>query len=336
MVNAAVWEFLPPKNSEEKESTVAYLRQFHCLQGFQNIFIPRSAFSSICNVIEAEDSYVKMLPMITREDEKTLESLEESLNSLLWKMKKIEVHDSDLTSFLSAFAIWLQAKRLKAVVILPLSNPTSDFSRLIHFLVGERRDYLGNIAEDIELWFFSHFADLDAEWPYFFDFPLSTANALEEDSYFLKYRRRLTEFRGNYLSWSATRKDWTGYGRAFSNMLVIQGLILGHMAKKYGDRVFVRKNSFAPTKENLKARVNSRWKCHPFGRILKETKMKNESFTPYFMEFDFYPFELLKSIKPTDLLNKKAKPFWYSHAFETVNKAELRTVLSGYRKRIRI
>jgi hypothetical protein len=68
--------------------------------------------------------------------------------------------------------------------------------------------------------------------------------------------------------------------------------------------------------------------------MLKEAEVRKDPFTPYFMDFDFYPSELLESIQPSELSNKKAKPFWYSYAFEAVCKAELNTALGSYKKRI--
>ena len=337
MVNVVIWEFLPPRSFEEKEFAIAYFRQFHYFQGFRDVFIPQSVFLSVSSVVESEDSYIKTMPMMTEKETRVVEDLEKLLDSLLWKMKKTDVLESGLTSLLAAFAVWLQSRSLSAVVVLPLSDPTGYCSKLVHLLAGDQRDYIGCLAEDVELWFFSHFADFSTEWPYFLNFALSRANKLEKDSCFLRHRKQLVWFRKNYLLRDVTRIDFTEYERALSIMARDQKTLLQYASVEYHEHIVVRKASLAPSTENLKVRTNLRWKCGSFGKMLKDAEMHNGVFSPYFLNFDFYPSELLRSIEPADLLNNDAVPLLRaSLSFETGLKAELELALDNYGKRIRV
>ena len=131
------------------------------------------------------------------------------------------------------------------------------------------------------------------------------------------------------------KTDLTEYEGALSIMSSYQKRLLQYMSIEYHEHIIVRKAPLAPSGENLKARTSILWKCNSFDRMLKDAEMHDGVFSPYFMNFDFYPSELLRSIELADLLNNDAKPLWTSLSFETSLKAELEIALNNYRKRIR-
>jgi len=334
MTNAILWEFLPPNNSEDKEFTIAYIRQVHHFQGFQDIFIPKNVFSSLSSIIEPNDKFVKKLPLIGKTDKRILEDFEKSINTLLWSIKKTDIFETGLTSFLVAFAIWVQAKKLKSAIILHLSNPTSNFSRLMHILAGEQRKFVECVADDVESWFFSHFADFPAEWPYFFNFTSSTIDMLEKDPIFLEYQRNFIDSREKFFEVGFEKTNLTEYDKILSRITANQKVLFNHVSKNYREHFIATKASLAPSKENWKALRHLTWKCNSFGKMLEHAEIYGSNFIPYFVRFDFYPFELLKKIKANSLLSERDTAFNSTYSFETALKAEMDFVLNNFRKRI--
>lgn len=336
MANALIWEFSPPRSAEEKEFAVAYFRQLHFVQGFQSIFVSKNVFLSISSMVEPEDSYVEPLPKVDEAEKRILENFGKSLDRLLWTTKKKDVLETGLTSLLAAVEVWIQARKLKSAIVLPSSNPTSNCAQLMHLLVGEQTETLASFADDVEYWFFSHFADLTVEWPYFLNFNKSMADILEKDPCFLKHRRDIVELRKNYLTRDITKEILSDYRRTLSNVVVDQRLLIERMSKKHREEIILVKASLAPSLRNLEKRIHPTWKCDPFGEMFEETDISNGVFTPYYIDFDFYPSELLKSINPFDLLNSKARPFGVSQLFVTACKKEMELAIQNYRKRIGI
>jgi hypothetical protein len=336
MANALIWEFSPPRSAEEKEFAVAYFRQLHFVQGFQSIFLPKKVFSSIKSIVEPGDSYVKPLPKVAQTEKRILENFGESLDRLLWTIKKTDVFETGLASLLATVEVWVQARKLDSAIVLPSSNPTSNCAQLMHLLVGKQTESLACFVDDVEYWFFSHFADLTVRWPYFLNFNKSAADLLEKDPCFLKHRREIVELRRNYLTRNITKSILIDYKRALSNILVDQRLLIEHMSKKYREEIILMKASVAPSLRNLEKRMHPTWKSDSFGEMLEEIGISNGVFTPYYINFDFYPSELLKSINSFDLLSGKARPFGVSQLFKTGCKKEMELAIQNYRERMGI
>jgi hypothetical protein len=206
----------------------------------------------------------------------------------------------------------------------------------MHLLVGKQTESLGSFADDVEYWFFSHFADLTVKWPYFLNFNKSTADLLEKDPCFLKHRREIVGLRRNYLTRDITESILIDYKRTLSNIVVDQRLLIEHISKKYREEIILMKASLAPSLRNLEKRMHPTWKCDSLGEMFEEINIDNGVFAPYYINFDFYPSELLKSINPFDLLNGKARPFGVSQLFKTGCKREMELAIQNYRERIGI
>lgn len=196
MVNAIILDLALPRYTEETDFAITYLRQMNFFHGFETVLGTKTVLDTISEFTSVnQEKYLKELRQISRSDSKLVKDFEKKLNLILWQMKRTDIHEAQLTSLLSLYAIWLQAKRLKSLIIQSMSDPTSDFSRLIHILAGEGREFIGLLADDIELWLFSHFADLYVEWPYFLHFPKKVVETFLEDDYFKKIRKQFIGFR---------------------------------------------------------------------------------------------------------------------------------------------
>jgi hypothetical protein len=322
-----------PNNPEEREFAIGYLRQLRHIQVFQNIFVPRRVLSSLNSAIKTQDEYIRTLPARTREETNTAKCVREYLDSLLWEMKKTDVQEAQLDSFLRAFEIWLKARSLRAVVITPCFGLTGSFSKLVHLLTSDKRDFIENLADDIELWLFSHCADITAEWPYFLQFTPQVAKTLESDPSLLEYRRRLANLRNQYLSWNIENRRLTRYERLLSTMISSLNEINIHLSTKYHENMIIRKGPLGPSKQNLIARTCPQWKCRKFGKILEDFETEG-IFSPYFINLDLYPSELIESVDLSKHQKKDKLPFWIALCSETLPKASLELALGEYKKRI--
>lgn len=332
MVNAIIWEFQEPLNSEEQSFALSYFRQIHYLHCIQEIYVPSNVLSSIASVLSIKDNFIKITPSAGKEEKRALKGLATSLDTFLWKMKKRDIYESGLTSFLTAFETWLMAQKHEAVIVVPFSNPTSVFSRLVHLLVGDQRENISCLSEDIELWLFSRFAEISAESPYFLDFSLRIANAIGNDVELRKYHRELSDLRNQYL-FNTEKRDLVNYEKRLTRFQVCQGRMAYHLSQEFPGQIINTKVSLAPSRKNMEMLRNSKWKCDFLGTIMKQVKMES-NFTPFFLNFDFYPSEIMKSLRQPAALNTAVNPLAYAQAFKIAGKAELELAMANYKERL--
>ncbi|MEM3640510.1 MAG: hypothetical protein QXH37_01090 [Candidatus Bathyarchaeia archaeon] len=113
-----------PRNAEEISFAITYLRQLNFFHGFETVFVPKIVLDTINEFTSLnQDKYLKELKQINRNDSKLVKDFEKKLNSILWQMKRTDIYEAQLTSLLSLYAIWLQAKRLKSLIIQSMSDP---------------------------------------------------------------------------------------------------------------------------------------------------------------------------------------------------------------------
>lgn len=337
MVNAIILDLALPRNTEEINFAITYLRQLNFFHGFETVFVPKTVLDTISEFTSvSQEKYLKELRQISRSDAKLMKDFEKKLNSILWQMKRTDIHEAQLTSLLSLYAIWLQAKRLKSLIIQSMSDPTSDFSRLIHLLAGEGREFISFLADDIELWLFSHFADIYVEWPYFLRFPQKLVEAFLEDDYFKKNRKQFISFRTQVCVHPVNELEMNKRARMISKMQQYFSWILALAKEKYGEEVIISKASLAVSNKTLKATERKTLNYSELTKFFKETNPVTQSFTPYFVHVKFYPSKLLKPVKPYSLLPKSTNALIYYHMFETAQEAELKLVLSKFRERMKI
>jgi len=338
MVNAIVSDLVFSENIEEINFVLSYLRQLHFLQGFERIFLPKATLYAIREwaTIEVE-KFLEEIDKPTKRENALLKECESGLSSILWKMKRTDIHEAQLSSLLSLYSIWMQAKGQRSVIIQAALEPTNPFSRLIHLLAGEQREFIGRLADDIELWFLSHFADLYTEWPFFLNFSRETAKILQKNDYYRESFRKFKDLRTKTCAHPVNEREFAKRAKMLSEMVTYSHQILRRAKERHGKEIILCKASLAVSNETLIGTAKETWKYPEMARFFKEeAKTADQTFLPCFAHIKYYPLRLLKSIKPYGLLTKNTNPLVYYSMFETAQEAELKLVLSEFKKRLKI
>jgi len=338
MVDAIVSDLVFSEKIEEINFVLSYLRQLHFLQGFERIFLPKAALDAIKESATIEDKkFLEQIDKPTKSENALSKECESELSSILWKMKRTDIQEAQLSSLLSLYPIWLQAKRQRSVIIQAALEPTSHFSRLIHLLAGEQRDFIGRLADDIELWFLSHFADLYTEWPFFLSFTKDTAKILQKNDYYRKSFAEFKDLRTKTCAHPANEREFRKRATMLSEMVTYSHQILRLAQERHGKDIILCRASLAVSNETLKGTAKETWHYPVMARFSKEeAKTADQTFLPCFAHIKYYPLGLLKSIKPYGLLTKNTNPLVYYSLFETAQEAELKLVLSEFKKRLKI
>lgn len=336
MVNAIVHDLSFSRNPEGTELVAGYLRELHFVHGFETVFIPDTLYAVINAQKNSKEKYLGKLGHLNRNENNTMRECEKKLESILWKMKRTDIDEAHLRSFLSLLSVWLQAIRLKSLVVEPLSSPVNNFSTLTNLLVGDQRDYIGKLADDLELWLFSHFADLYSEWPYFLDFSVRTAESLQEDEGYAKFHSLFMDLRTKSQTYSTHENSLKKREKTLSRMLAYCNFILALAKQKCGKEVIITKSSLAVSNKTLSATGKRNWNYADIARLLWPDNSDSPNFVPCFTHIRLYPLELLKSISPYALLPRNANPLVYYSSFEIGEEAQLRLALGTFRKRLKI
>jgi len=237
MVNAIVSDLAFSENIEEINFVLSYLRQLHFLQGFERIFLPKAALDAIREwaTIE-EEKFIEEIGKPAKSENALLKECESRLSSILWKMKRTDIHEAQLSSLLSLYLIWLQAKRQRSVIVQAGFEPTSHFSRLIHLLSGEQREFIGRLADDVELWFLSHFGDLYTEWPFFLSFSKDTVKILQKNDYYRESFGEFKDLRTKTYAYPVNKREFRKRAMMLSEMVTYSHQILKLAKEKHGKK----------------------------------------------------------------------------------------------------
>ena len=336
MVNAIVYDLSFSRNIEGIELAVGYLRQLHFVHGFETVFIPSTLHAVVNSQKNKKEKYLRELRGLNRNENNAMKECEEKLQSILWKMKRTDIDESHLRPFLSLVSVWLQAIRLRSVVVEPVCSPVNSFSALICLLVGDQRDYIGKLAEDVELWLFSHFADLYSEWPFFLDFSVQTADSVQEDEGYAKFQRLFMGLRTKSQIYSTHESPLKERSKTLSRMLAYCNFILALAKQKYGKEVIITRSSLAVSNKTLSATRKRTLNYADLAHLLWQDNSDRPTFVPCFAHIKLHPLELLKSIRPYGLLPRKVNPLVYYGSFEMSEEAQLELALSAFRKRLKI
>lgn len=336
MVNAIVHDLSFSRTPEGTELVVSYLRQLHFVHGFETVFIPSALHAVINAQKNSKEKYLRKLGHLNRNENSTMRECEKKLESILWKMKRTDIDEAHLRSFLSLLSVWLQAIRLKSLVVEPLCSPVNNFSTLTYLLVGDQRDYIGKLADDIELWLFSHFADLYSEWPYFLDFSVRTAESLQEDEGYAKFHRLFKGLRTKSQIYSTHENSLKKRAKTLSRTLAYCNFILALAKQKCGKEVIITRSSLAVGNKTLSATRKRIWNYADFAHLLWQDNSERPTFVPCFAHVKLHPLQLLKSIRPYGLLPENMNPLVYYGSFEMSEETHLKLALSAFRKRLKI
>jgi hypothetical protein len=325
-----------PRNIEEVNFAITYLRQLHFLHGFERIFVPKVVLGTISEFTQVDgEKYLEKLGQLDDSEDKLVREFENEFTSILWQMKRTDIYEAQLSSLLSLYAIWLQAKRLRSLIVQSLSTPTDSFFRLIHLLAGEQREFIGRLADDIELWLFSHFADLYVEWPYFLSFTKEMVEIFQKDDYYKKSQEQFIDFRTRTCVYPANKFEFRKRAKMISQMLAHFNWIIRSATEKFSKEIIISRASLAVSNVTL---ITTKKKTLNYSMLaeFREVQLTNRVLVPCFLHIKFYPSELLKSVRPYGLLPEGTNPLVYYSLFENAQEAELKLVLSKLRKRLKI
>lgn len=330
MVNALL-SYLPATVYEAKEIDMAigYIRQLHFVHGYETIFLPEGAFRKLQTRIPRENEYVKKLPQRHKSDDKLVKEAGEILDRILWSLKKTDHVDAQLDSFLDIFSTWIRALSLKAVVVLPMARAIDSLSHFFHILVSDQRDFIGNLADDLELWLFSRFADVPIQWPYYLDF----SNEIKET---LLTRFDFDQFKDLR---TAICKSSVGKGLRVEreNMLLggaeFVGSILEFAKTFHRDKIIITQSAIGASNDSILAFKELNWHHPSLMQVLEEPILNDENFASCFMIDRFYSSEFIKKMQPFGSLKSAMNPLVYYASFELACDKEVGLALENFRER---
>ena len=288
MVNAIIPNLPTPASDIEVRHIVQYLDQLHYVRGYDRICI-LPPFSNATSL-----SYVDEYPrQIENEVNATIEIIIERLNSILWDLKKTDYMEANLQPFVYLFSLWLKAKQIKAIIIFPTIDILSPVVHLCQVLIDDRRDCIGTLADDIELWFFSHFADVYINIPYFINFTPEIRNSVKKYVN-IKMLRELLNILCNYPTSSL---EWRKRDKIISKIANYWRRVVKFTQILYKNQIIATPVPIAVSNRNLSSFEKLEWKHKNLMSIFKDHILKDSKFDPYFIIDNLYPKELLKGIE---------------------------------------
>lgn len=288
MVNVLVPDLPSSVTEAEISQIIQYLRQLHSIRGFEKIYVSET---NILNKISLE--YVRELPsQIEDEVKNSTRNMVSELDSILWDIKKTDHREANLSPFVFLYSLWLKAKSIKAVVIFSRLHILSPILYLCQILTNSRRDYIGNLAEDIELWFFSHFADFEVQVPFFFNVTQEIEDSFRKYAGISKLKETL-DFLCNYPN---SANEWKNRNKALIKLMEYTESISQYAKNAYKWLVMFAPFPITLTNGVMKAPELIPWNYPTLKELLKDKPMRENNFNPYFIQDTIYPKELLQKV----------------------------------------
>jgi len=283
---------LPRQTTEaEKDYILRYLQQLHFVRGYDTIYLVR-------NIVDEKNTpldYVKVFPeQFEEEVYSSIEAMKEKIDRMLWCLKKTDHMEAGLTPFLSLYSLWLRAKLANAFVLFSGLSLVSPVIHLCQVLTNERRDFIGNLAEDIELWFFSHFADVRVHWPFFLSFSNENRKALEKQIDFEDFHQLLNQL----FIYPRSTAEWNDRAKTIARVRDYAKLILISSKKQFRSEIVVTTTPIVPRNSTLRSFEQLTWNYSTFAKQIKMITRKENRFTPYFGVDALYPRELIVKMIP--------------------------------------
>jgi hypothetical protein len=337
MVNAIICDLNLPNNREETDFFIAYLRQLHFFHGFDRIFVSKSAVDLIREWTSIdEEKYLRTLDQTNGYELVLARELEQELGDILWQMKKTDIYEANLSSLPSLYALWSVARRLESLIVQPMSTTTGDFSRIIHLLAGTQREFIGNLADDIELWLLCHFADIYVDWPYFLSFPKQIIEEFQREKLYWKNQNHFVDSRTKICGYAQNRMEYRKRESMISGMQKYFNHLTRWATEKHGQEVIINRTSIAVSNAMLSALEKTPLNYPALIRYFKKTPQTKRIFDPCFLNIKLYPLDLVKSASSNGLMNEGKSPFSRYGLFQTAQEVELELVLSRFKKRLKI
>ena len=332
MVNALLWD-LPSTlyNPEETNLVVEYVQQIHFLHGFETIFVSENIYDRIAARRPYENDYLRKLPNFQNSLYKLLEKVKHELDSILWNLKKIDHIEAQLNSFVSLYSKWVHALSLEAVVVLPMMVPTSSVSHFFHILVSDKRDFIGHLADDLELWLLSRFANVPIRWPYYLNFSEQIKENLSTQFDLDQFKDLRTEI----CKYPTTKQEEQTRKKLLREALEFNKSIMEFSMTNYPDSIVLTRSAIGVSNENLLASERLNWHHPKLMKILQEPILNSKGFVPCFVPDKLYSLELIRRIQPLSSLRDAIDPLKYAVA-ELLCDKNVDFALENFKKRLDI
>lgn len=327
MVNALLCD-LPSTvyDAKEIDMVLGYLQQLHFVHGYETIFLSKGAFGKLEKEMSFENQFVKKVPQMRNRDDRSVKKVRETLDEILWSMKKLNIADAQLGSFLDIFSAWIEAGSLKALVIVPMTGAISSFSHFFHVLNSDIRDIIDPVADDVELWFFSHFGDVPIQWPYYLDFSDEAREALMVRFDFDQFK----DLRTSVCRYSL----WREVGVVRENMLLkgaeFATSVLRFAETFHRNKIVITQSAIGVSNDNILASEELKWNYPSLRRVLGEPFPE---FSSCFIMDRFYSSEFIKKMQPLGSLKNKTNPLAYYSLFELACEKEIHSAQENFKKR---
>lgn len=300
MVNALIPDLPTPTTKIEIKHIIQYLRQLHFLRGFETIYTPEK---SLVNQISL--NFLREFPeRFERNMNSLIEVITEKLNSILWDMKKTDYMDADLTSFTSLYSLWLRARSMKAVIVFCRLHLLSPVLHLSQLLISDRRDFIGNLADDIELWFFSHLADVQVQLPFFIDFSEEIRDLFSKRIDINKLHKLLNDL----CKYPTSDYEWKERGETLSRVINYGKVILRLARSRYRNQIVITSYPVAISNKSFGSFERLPWNYPSLKAIFKNVLLQNDTFNPFFILDTLYPRELLERMEPLEKIPLQKTP----------------------------
>jgi len=333
MVNALLWGFPSTLDiGEEIDLAFQYFEQLHFLHGFETIFMAEDTFNCIRKEKPKINDYLRKLPNSRNSQGKLLEKIKHELDSILWELKKTDYTEAQLHSFVSIYSKWLHALPLKAVVVLPMMVPTGSVSHFFHLLVGGKRDFIGPLADDLELWFLSRFADVSFRWPYYLNLSKQMKEVLSTQFDFAQFK----DLRTKICMYPTSNQEKQGRSELLRQAQEFNRLITEFSTTNYPDNIVFTRSAIGVSNENLLAFERLNWHYPKLMKILQGPPLNNKGFVSCFVADKLYSLELMHRIKPLGSLEHTTNPLNYYATFELICDRNMDLALENFKKRLDI
>ena len=333
MVNALLWDL--PSTFDDPEETnlvISYVQQLHFFHGFEAIFVSEDTYDRIMARKLYENDYLRKLPTFQNSQDKLLAKIKHELDSILWTLKKTDHIEAQLNSFVSLYSKWVHALSLKAVVVLPMMAPTSSVSHFFHILVSDKRDFIGHLADDLELWLLSRFGNVPIRWPYYLNFSKQIKEDLSTQFDFEQFKYSRTEI----CKYPTTKQEEQTRKKLLWEALEFNRSIIEFSMINYPDNIIFTRSAIGVSNENLLAFERLNWYHPKLMKILQEPILTGKGFMPCFVPDKLYSFELIQRIQPLSSLRNAINPLNYYSAFELACDKDVDLALENFKKRLSI
>lgn len=293
MPNALIPDLNMQMTESERDYVLRYLQQLHFIHGYSTIFLTHE----IVDKGEVSLDYVKVFPERFKEEVCTFsEAMKNEIDEILWNTKKTDYMEANLAPFVSLYSLWLGAALTKAFVLFSRLSLISPVIHLCQVLADQRRDFLGGLAEDIELWFFSHFADVQVQWPFFLCFSEQNIRILEKQIDIKDFHPLLNQM----CIYPHSNAEWNQRTKIIAKARNYAKLILVSSKKLFRSETVATKTPIAPSNNTLRSFEQLTWNFSTFAEQANKIIRKGNRFTPCFAVDALYPRELIAKMRPLE------------------------------------